>query len=546
MMVLSTLLVWLEHFLATVALLSVARAFYKHGPKGALRSIIHGLRAGIPGLNALIEVALQREAGGALEKLVPTDEDDTRVGPDIAIPKEGVPAKALLEQMRELKGKDVSADDGKLFAFVYTTDKQEHIKMMREAMELFDNPSMNGDKALDAFLGEAYSIFAHENGLNPAAFPSLRKFETEAVHMVLNMLHGTPACVGNMTSGGTESIIMAMKTYRDMARAKRPNIRFPEVIAPITVHPAFEKAAAYFDIKMVHIPVDENSQGDMVALKKAITNSTILIVMSAPQYPHGAVDPIEAAGEIAIANSLPLHVDACFGGFMLPWVEKLGYPVPKWDFRVPGVTSISADVHKYGWGTKGCSFVLFRNKSMRKYMVYAYSQWPGGLFASPGMSGTRPGGIIAATWASLMALGEDGYLKFARVVMEATNKMVDGISEIAELELVCKPVMSCFAVKTKKDSGLSILDIADVMQREGWHLERQQHPACLHFSIMPHHLESADRLVQAFKDAIKEIQTSGPMKRGEGVAAMYGMVATMPDQSLVTDFLATLMNDIYV
>lgn len=220
--------------------------------------------------------------------------------------------------------------------------------------------------------------------------------ETEVVSMTLSMLNGNPNCAGSLTSGGTESILMACKTYRDRARALYPHIINPNMVAAQTVHPAFEKAAHYFGIEIIHVPVNESdARMNIEATAKAINSSTILLVGSAPQYPHGVIDPIEDLSALALKHSLPLHVDACFGGFMLPWVEKIGYEVPLWDFRVPGVTSISADIHKYGYSSKGASVISYSSEEIRSYQYFAYAEWPGGLFGSPSLTGKFKYNIIS-------------------------------------------------------------------------------------------------------------------------------------------------------
>eukprot|EP00912_Choanoflagellata_sp_UC4_P000890 UC4_evm3s547 len=362
--------------------------------------------------------------------------------------------------------------------------------------------------------------------------------------MTASMLNGPPSVVGNMTSGGTESILMAVKAYRDRARKLTPWIKNPEVVFSITIHPAFEKACHYFDVKAVHVPVvAETYSVNVKEVEAKINENTILLVGSAPQYPHGVMDPIEDLSCLAFKRGLPLHVDACFGGFMLPWIEKLNYPVPKWDFRVQGVTSISADVHKYGWGAKGSSILLWRSSEFRRFMIFAYADWPGGLFASPSMAGSRPGGVIAASWASLVSLGESGFLEIAKDVMETAIKMRESISKIDGLGIIGKPVMTAFAIKSTQPQ-VNILAVADVMEKHGWKMERQQKPDCLHCSIMPHHKDSADRFIADMAVSVKEVRANPGLAK-EGTAGMYGMVAQIPDEGLVTDFLTGLFDKMY-
>ena len=239
-----------------------------------------------------------------------------------------------------------------------------------------------------------------------------------------------------MTTGGTESILMAMLTAREWGRANKPKIKQPEVVLPSTAHPAFDKAAHYFGLKLVRVPVGGDLRADVDAMRRAVTVDTVLVVGSAPSYPHGVVDPIAEIAKLAQERKILCHVDACVGGMMLPFVRKLGYPVPDWDFRVPGVTSISVDLHKYGYAAKGASVILYRDKALRRHQLFASTDWPGGIYASPTMTGTRPGGAIAAAWAVLNFLGEDGYLRIADTVMRTTVRLRDGINALDGLRIV--------------------------------------------------------------------------------------------------------------
>jgi sphinganine-1-phosphate aldolase len=274
---------------------------------------------------------------------------------------------------------------------------------------------------------------------------------------------------------------MAVKTYRDRARKLCPHITTPNLIAPITIHPAFEKAAHYFGVEVIHIGLTSDYRVDVAAVAKAINSNTILLVGSAPQYCHGVVDPIEALSELALQRGLPLHVDACYGGFMMPWLEKLGCKIPLWDFRVKGVTSISADIHKYGYCPRGASVVLYRNAELRAHQFFAYPTWPGGLFGSAAMAGSRPGGMIAAAWTAMVAMGQEGYMKTAKQVLEVTQKIVAAVDRTKGIRLVTRPDMTALAIMSD-DPKVNILALADVMEAKGWQMERQQNPDSLHVS----------------------------------------------------------------
>ena len=246
---------------------------------------------------------------------------------------------------------------------------------------------VSGDHKI--LLERVWEKFMHTNALNPMMYPSLRKFETEIISMTAWMTNGDKNTVGSVTSGGTESILMAIKAYRDRARKLAPHVSRPNMVVPTTIHPAFEKAGHYFGVDVIHVPLRSDFRVDVNAVAKAVNSQTILIVGSASQYCHGVIDPIEKLAELAVSRGLPLHVDACFGGFMLPWLERLGQPIPLWDFRVPGVTSISADVHKYGYSSKGASVILYKDAELRSFQYFSFSTWPGGLFGSPSMAGSR-------------------------------------------------------------------------------------------------------------------------------------------------------------
>jgi sphinganine-1-phosphate aldolase len=279
-----------------------------------------------------------------------------------------------------------------------------------------------------------------------------------------------------------------------------PGIKEPEIIMPVSAHPAIDKAAHFLGLRVVHTPLGSDYRADVQAIKAAITSNTILIIASAPQYPHGLVDPIEEIAQIALEHNLPFHVDSCIGGFMLPWVARLGYAVPMFDFAVAGVTSISADVHKYAYGCKGASVLLFRNDSYRYYQFFSYGDWPGGLFGSPSMCGTRGGGPIAAAYASLLSLGEDGFMQAARVAMDTTAKMIAGIRALPGLEIIGEPHMTIVAFQSV-DPSIDLMAVADIMEDEyGWCLPRQHNPVSLHLSVVPAHAETCDEFLSNLRE----------------------------------------------
>ena len=436
--------------------------------------------------------------------------------PLMKIPARGIPGDELLREMGELRAGDANWKDGRTWSLVYYAGEEIY-----------------------SFLKEAYTMFFSENALNPGAFPSLRKFESEVIAMTAGMLGGGPEVAGSMTSCGTESILMAVKTYRDMARAERPEIKNPEILMPETAHPAFQKAAHYFDVTPVRIPVKSDFRADVEAMGEAINGSTIVMVGSAPAYPHGVVDPIPELAALALERGAGFHVDGCLGGFLLPFVRKLGYPVPDFDFGVPGVTSISADVHKYGFAAKGASTILYRDKDIRRHQYFVYTEWSGGIYASPTMTGTRPGGAIAAAWAIMNHLGEEGYMRLAGAIMKTAKKLVEGINSIPGLYVLGRPAMSVFAFTS---DSLDIYALGDEMDSRGWRLDRQQRPSCLHMMVTPAHEKIADIFLSDLKEAALAVARNESGMTG-GTAAMYGLMGTLPDRGMVASFVLDYMDE---
>ena len=396
----------------------------------------------------------------------------------LRLPSQGVPSEVVLERMRELRERDANWRAGKTWSLVYHA----------------------GDQVTE-LLKEAYAMFFSENGLNPMAFPSLKTFEAEAVAMAAGLLGGDEDTAGSMTSGGTESILMAVKTAREWARAKEPAITAPEMVLPVTAHPAFQKAAHYFGVKPVHIPVLSDYRADVKAARGAITPNTILMVGSAPSYPQGVVDPVVDLAQIASENDLLFHVDACVGGFMLPFVRKLGYPVPDFDFGVPGVTSVSVDLHKYAYAAKGASVILYRDKALRRHQFFISTDWSGGIYASPTMTGTRPGGSIAAAWAVMNHLGEAGYLAIADTVMKTVTKLREGIGAIEGISILGDPAMSILAIGS---SRLNVYEVGDELTMRGWHMDRQQYPPSLHLTVTHAHAQVADQFLHDLEQSVTQ------------------------------------------
>jgi sphinganine-1-phosphate aldolase len=422
---------------------------------------------------------------------------------EITIPEKAVPSEILFSDMQESRNNDLKWQEGKSFCLIYYP----------------------GDEKAE-LIQKAYNIFFTENAVNPMAFPSLRKFESEVISMVKNLLNGKENSTGCLTSGGTESILMAVKSARDIAVAAK-KISSPEIILPVTAHPAFHKACNYFNIKPVIIPVDSNFQADIQAAEKAIGKNTILLVGSAPAYPHGVIDPLEKLSDLALRNNLLLHVDACVGGFFLPFMEKLGYQIPVWDFRLEGVTSISADLHKFGYSAKGASVILYRTRNLRRSQFYIYTGWPGGIYGSSAITGTKPGGAIAAAWAALKGIGMEGYMDMTGKTLEVTLKIRRGIEECGSLKILGEPDMSIIAFTS---SDADIYEIADELNSRGWHFERLQNPPAIHLTMSQIHVNSADAFLKDLNVAVEKTKGKNirRVRTRLQVAAVKNLVRILP------------------
>ncbi|MFZ0888696.1 MAG: aminotransferase class V-fold PLP-dependent enzyme, partial [Candidatus Binataceae bacterium] len=344
----------------------------------------------------------------------------------------------------------------------------------------------SGDMEHYAFLNKIFGLFSHVNLLQRDVCPSGTKFEAEIIAMTARMLNGDAAkardpgdqVCGAITSGGTESIILPMLAYREKARAEK-GITEPEMVVPDSIHPAFSKGAHYFGIKLIRVPVGEDYLANVELMRRQITPNTIALAGSAANYPHGLIDPIDKLSELALEHGLPLHVDSCFGGFVLPWIERLGYDIPPFDFRVPGVTSMSCDTHKWGFGLKGASVVLYRNKALRRRQYFAINDWAGGLYASPTIAGSRSGGITASTWAAMAALGEEGYLAAARRIMKTADAIKQGVADIPQLKVIGNPTY-CIAITS---DAVDIYHVNDFLNSRGWRLNGLQKPPGFHICV---------------------------------------------------------------
>jgi glutamate/tyrosine decarboxylase-like PLP-dependent enzyme len=402
------------------------------------------------------------------------------------LPEKGIPREELLARMRERKRADADWRGGRTFSLVYPAGEQ-----------------------VDAILRDAAELYLFENALNPFRFPSLRQMEDEVVALAADLLHGGAEAGGAMTSGGTESILMAVKTARERARAERGVTR-PELVAPFSAHPAFAKAAHYLGLELKQIPLGPDFRADLAAAEKLIGENTALVVGSAPNYPFGVIDPIPELAALAAARGAAFHTDACLGGFLLPFLEALGEKIPPFDFRVPGVSTMSADVHKYGYCIKGASVILHREGAhVNRHQLFLFDRWPGGMYGSFAMAGARPSAPIAAAWAVLHHLGRDGYLRLARAVRDTTRKLREGIDATPGLRVIGEPAMSVLAFGA---DGIDIFAVGDRMDQKGWHLDRQKGPDALHLMVSPEHAKIADAFLADLREAAR---APGKSKGGE-------------------------------
>jgi len=424
-------------------------------------------------------------------------------------------------------------------------DREEILSEMREFASL-EEPAWgdgfasgavyHGAKEHIDFLNEVYAINSQANPLHPELWPSAVKYESEIVAMTASMLGGGEAGVdsvcGTVSSGGTESILLAMRTYRDRAVAEQ-RISDPEIVVPVSAHAAFDKAAQYFGIRLVPVPLAPDWRADVDAASKLITSKTVALVGSAPNFPHGVIDPIEEMSDLARSRHVGFHVDCCLGGFVLPWAEKLGYPVPPFDFRLAGVTSMSADTHKFGYAAKGSSVVLYRDRDLRSYQYYRTATWMGGLYYSPTFAGSRPGAISAECWAAMVAFGEEGYLVATRAVLETAGLIRRGIEAIGDLHVLGDPLwVIAFASDT-----IDVYAVVDQMSHRGWSLNGLQNPAAAHICVTLRHAQPgvAQRFIADLQDSVAEVR-SMPGARGS-MAPIYGMAGAVKTRGTVEELL---------
>ncbi|MEZ5170503.1 MAG: aminotransferase class V-fold PLP-dependent enzyme [Acidimicrobiia bacterium] len=430
------------------------------------------------------------------------------------LPEHGRDRADVLQEMRTLAGKERERwHDGHVSGAVY-----------------------HGDDSHIDYLNEVYALSSQVNPLHADLWPSATKYEAEIVAMTGSMLGGgAPGAddvCGTVTSGGTESILLAMLAYRDRARSEL-GIDTPHMVAPSTAHAAFDKAARYFDIGLTRVPVGPDQRADVAATEAAITDDTVVVIGSAPNFPHGLIDPIEELSDLARSRGIGFHTDACLGGFVLPWAEKLGADVPPFDFRLPGVTSMSADTHKFGYAAKGTSVVLYRDPDLRRHQYFRTADWSGGLYYSPTFAGSRPGALSAECWAAMVAMGQDGYLEATRGILDAATVIRRGIDGIDDLEVIGDPLW----VIAFRSGSLDIYRVMDHMSERGWNLNGLQLPPAVHICVTLRHTQPgvAERFVEDLSASVE--QARGEPDTSGAMAPVYGMAERLDTRGTVEELL---------
>ncbi|KAF8544900.1 pyridoxal phosphate-dependent transferase [Trichophaea hybrida] len=483
-----------------------AGSFYRY-----LQHLAYGLFLNLPGIKSRVQLQVDEALMKLEDKLVQKGPGVTRY---TTLPKEGLTdekIKEILTGLSELH--HAQWEKGQVSGAVY-----------------------HGGKEMLDLQSEAYRMFAVSNPLHPDVFPGVRKMEAEIVAMVLAMYNAPVGAGGITTSGGTESILLACLAARAKAYSER-GVTEPEIVVSVTAHAAFDKAGHYFGIKVHHV----------AAVGRLVNYNTIMVVGSAPNFPHGIIDDIAGLSKIALRKRIPLHVDACLGSFLVPFLEKAGFETQPFDFRIKGVTSISCDTHKYGFSPKGNSVLLFRTKKLRTYGYFITANWPGGVYASPSLAGSRAGSLIAGTWASLMKIGESGYISSCRDIVGAAKAIEAGIKErfAPDLYIMGEPLVSVVAFSSKT---LNIYEIADEMSSLGWHLNPLQNPPAVHIACTKPTVEAVDRLLNDLETAIQNAKLKGgdATKKAQGdTAALYGIAGSLPNKSVIKRMAAGFIDTLY-
>ncbi len=416
--------------------------------------------------------------------------------PKNQLPEIGWSATDVFDSLEVMRARDVRWREGRAFSLAYNA----------------------GPDAL-AVAEEAYRRFSGENALSTDAFPSLKQIQAEVVAMAGVWLGATPSSAGFMTSGGTESILMAVKAARDRLLAER-QIRLPNMVLPTSAHAAFAKAGAYFGVEVRRVTVGPDWRADVAAMRNCVDENTVLIVGSAPQYPQGVVDDIVSIAKIAIDAQINCHVDACMGGVTLAYLERLGEKIAPWNLQVPGVSSISVDLHKFGYTSKGASVIMYASKHLRSYQGFVTADWLGGIYGSSGVLGTKSGGSMASAWAVMHFLGDDGYLRLTRQAREATLQLASIIRNSPELVLRAEPESTLLCFGAQDPNSLNVFAVADELSKRGWYVDRQTPPDSLHCTVNAIHHDKIEWFAKDLRNSVETVLS----QRSTGNVGAYGTV----------------------
>lgn len=409
----------------------------------------------------------------------------------------GVDGTEVLARLHELQADDLPTHGGRTLAYVYDAGLAEVDEIGRQAV----------------------ATFAATNGLDPTSFPSMLRMENDLVGIAADLLDATPEAVGSVTSGGTESVLLAVQAARDA----RPEVARPRMVLPSTIHAAFLKAAHYFGVEAVVVDVGPDFRADVAATAAAVDaapDDTVLVAVSAPSYAHGVVDPVEEIAAHAAARGIRCHVDACIGGWVLPYAARVGRPVRPWTFAVEGVTSISVDLHKYGYSPKGASLLLHRTPALRRPQYFARADWPGYTMLNSTLQSTKSGGPLAAAWAVVRAIGEDGYRELTRRTFDGMDALVHGIDALDGVEVLVAPDSTLLAFTT--DGSCDVFTISDEMKQRGWYVQPQMafggSPANVHLTLSAATAPLVPEFLDALAASVAAARAVGPVTVDPGIA----------------------------
>jgi sphinganine-1-phosphate aldolase len=503
-----------------VELPKAAQKLLSKVPDGVVRRVEQVLEK-LPVVGELVRAEKRKVTDGLKEQVRKHRPTDLAFA---ELPREPIATQTLLETLTKLSAAETGQwQEGRLSGGVY-----------------------HGDAAHLAFLNQVYALYSQANPLHADVWPSVARFEADIVAMTAKLVGGdakaiddAQAVCGTLSSGGTESIMLAMKTYRDFGRAR--GIRHGTIVAPASAHPAFDKAAHTLDVELIRVPVGADGRADVAAMKAAVTSSTVVMVGSAPSFPHGVIDPIEALSTFAKERGVGFHTDACLGGFILAFANEAGFPVPAFDFSLPGVTSMSIDTHKFGYAAKGTSVVLYRGRALRRHQYFTSPAWSGGLYVTPGFAGSRPGALIVAAWAAMMSMGRDGYVAASKQVLETGRAVKAAIGRIPELKVVGDPLW----VIAFSSEVVDVYRVLDEMSKRGWSLNGLQSPPAVHLCVTLRHAQPGvvERFETDLAASVKAVRDVPPTK--DGMAPVYGLASSMPFKGVVGDLLCSYVDALY-